>query len=124
MTPFYSKLILVFSIISITIGITPEANSQWIQTNLPIAGNVCSLLMHDGDLFAGTDSGLFISNDNGTNWIAVNNGMTGKFVRGLAISGSNLYAVGNEGLFLSSNDGSNWQSVGDFWKNITITSIA
>jgi hypothetical protein len=67
------------------------------------------------NLFAGTwGDGVFLSTNNGTNWTAVNNGLTNTFVRALAVSGTNLFAgtVEGGGVFLSTNNGTSWTAIG------------
>jgi hypothetical protein len=65
------------------------------------------------NLFAGTSyDGVFLSTDNGDNWIDVNSGLTNTDVNAMAVSGTNIY-VGtyNGGVFLSTDNGSNWAEV-------------
>jgi hypothetical protein len=42
--------------------------------------------------FAGTDSGVFLSTNNGASWTAVNTGLTYPRVQSLAVLGTNLFA--------------------------------
>jgi hypothetical protein len=66
------------------------------------------------NLFAGTYyGGVFLSTDNGANWIAVNSGLTHPFVGALGVSteepgGTKLFAGTLSGIFLSTNDGVSW----------------
>ena len=54
---------------------------------------VLSITVSDTNLFAGTlDGGIFCSTDNGTNWRAVNAGLTRRDIPALATSGTNLFA--------------------------------
>jgi ligand-binding sensor domain-containing protein len=48
-------------------------NAQtWEKTNGPNGGTVYSLVISNSqDIFAGTDSGIFISSDKGENWINI-----------------------------------------------------
>jgi hypothetical protein len=48
--------------------------------------------MSDTNLFAGSGVGVFLSTNNGTNWTAVNTGLTRPIVHALAMSGTNLFA--------------------------------
>jgi len=65
-----------------------------------------------GNIFAGTDGGVFISSDNGSNWNVVNNGLTKIVVYAMVTKGSNIFA-GTKfgGIFLSTNNGVNWTSI-------------
>jgi hypothetical protein len=49
------------------------------------------LAASDGNLFAGTNHGVFLSTNNGTNWMTVNAGLTDTSVISLAVMGSNLF---------------------------------
>ena len=65
------------------------------------------------NIFAGSSgSGVFLSTDNGTNWIDVNNGLTNGMVWTLAVYGTNIFAgTLGSGLFLSTDNGTNWFDV-------------
>ncbi len=70
--------------------------------------NVLSLAVSGTNIFAGTDSGVFLSTNNGVNWTATN--FTG-FVSSVAVSGPNLFAFSGD-LFLSTDNGTSWKAVG------------
>ncbi len=57
---------------------------QWIQTNGPYGGIKC-FAMSGSNLFAGTSGGVFLSTNSGTNWNAVNTGLTNTDVNALTI---------------------------------------
>jgi len=90
--------------------------AQWIQTNGPT--DVWSFAVSGKNIFAGTyDKGIFLSTDNGTNWTAVNNGLTIGFIYALTVSSdgagdTSLFAgsIGN-GIFRSTNNGTSWTAV-------------
>ena len=71
-----------------------------------------------GNIFAGTDRGVFISTDMGTNWKAANNGFTlsesgwpPQAIYMIA-QGENLFVGGTTlGVFLSTNSGASWTAV-------------
>ena len=68
----------------------------------------------DTNLFAGTQGGgVFLTTNNGTNWNAVNNGITGNgmYVYSLAVMGTNLFAGTSIGIYLSTNNGTSWAEV-------------
>lgn len=92
---------------------TDNSASPWTKVSNGLTGkNVSTLLANSTDLFAGTDSGVFLSTDNGTNWAAVNNGLTDKHISSLALIGDNLFAgTGGAGVFLSTNNGTSWTAV-------------
>lgn len=96
-------------------------NAQWVQTTGPYGGTInCFAVSSNGidtNLFTGTERGVFLSTNNGTNWTAVNTGLTDTSVLSLAVSGANLFAgTGNittGGIFLSANSGMSWTEVYD-----------
>ena len=66
--------------------------SDWLRTSLK-NHRVLAFDAYGANLFAGTvDSGVFVSTD-GTNWTAVDSGLTDMNVDHLAVFGSNLFAA-------------------------------
>lgn len=82
--------------------------SFWASTNGPPGGNVYSICVDDsnGYVYAGTDSGVFRSTDNGGGWTQV---AAGSPVRTVAV-GSNgfVYAGTSSGIYLSTDAGVSW----------------
>ena len=115
--------LIVFSIVIFS-SIT---NAQWVHINGPSSNYINSLVVSsigEGNihLFAGTvGSGIFLSTDEGTNWTAMNNGLTENNVSSLAISDTTVFAgtehttnntwpVTNGRIFHSTNNGASWQT--------------
>lgn len=90
-----------------------NCSAQWVQTNCPFGENINSLAFSGTELFAGTwGGGVFLSNNNGESWTAVNNGLTNLYVEALTASGNNIFAgTWGGGIFLSTNSGSSWTAV-------------
>jgi len=65
-----------------------------------------------GNLFlAGTNGqGMYLSNDNGNNWIEINNGLRNTYPISLSTNGSDIFSslLGYNGLFKTSDYGSSW----------------
>jgi len=82
--------------------------AQWQQTTL--SGNtVYCITNKDSILFAGTNQGIFSSDNHGNNWIALNNGLTNTTVLSLSTKDSVLFAgTMGGGVFISNNNGQNW----------------
>jgi ligand-binding sensor domain-containing protein len=78
-----------------------------MQTNGPYGGSVYCFAVSGANLFAGTEVGIFLSTNNGTNWTAVNNGLPNTSVMAFAVSGTNLFAGTGGGVCLSTNNGIN-----------------
>ena len=97
---------------------------NWILIGLTFYLNVTALAINPqtpDTLYAGTDGGgVFKSTDGGTNWTAMNNGLTNPAINALAINpqtpdtlyaGVNAYG-GGVGVFESTNGGTNWTANG------------
>ena len=107
------------------------ASAQWQHTNLPNAGRTVTCIATSGtNIFVGTGgisggSGIFLSVDNGSTWIPVNNGLTDNNVLSLALNGTNIFAgTVNNGVFLSTNNGANWTAVNNGLPPANILSLA
>src|SRR5215471_12729900 len=87
----------------------------------PIGGNVYCLVTdpsHPGTLYAGTDRGIYKSDDGGTTWRASNSGISSYRVQTIAIdpvTPTTLYAgtitppgVASVGIFKSTDGGATW----------------
>ena len=99
--------------------------STWIaiNTGLPSAETkVRAIVEKDGEIFAGTNGGVFQMN--GYDWVQKNTGLTNTNVTALSSIGGFLFAGTSQGsvggVYISSDNGNNWTlSLNDAW----ITSI-
>ena len=76
--------------------------------------SVRSLVINGNNIYIGTDYGVWLSSNNGQNWMqtALNN----KEVRSLALSGNNILAgTYHNGIYLSTNNGLNWIQKNEGW---------
>jgi len=87
-----------------------EIISQWNQIDIGVV-NVRTLESDGNLLLAGTNSGFYVSSDNGVTWVQRNNGLTNLTINDLALSGNSLIAGTTGGVFLSTNQGQNWHIV-------------
>jgi hypothetical protein len=55
---------------------------------------------------------VFISVNNGTNWSALNNGITSANINSFAVSGTNIFAGATDGVYLLTNNGTLWLNRG------------
>jgi photosystem II stability/assembly factor-like uncharacterized protein len=92
--------------------------AQWVQTNGPIGGYVNCFLVSGLNLFAATSNGVFLTANNGSDWVEVSTGLTDRNVFALAEIGTNLIAGTGGGVFLSTSNGSNWSLVNSELTNI------
>ena len=86
--------------------------------------NVRAFAFSNTNICAGTDSGVFLSTNNGANWAAASNGLMNLHVHSLGVSGSNLFAGTEGGVFLSANNGANWINVSTGLTNSIVRTIA
>ncbi|HPS65054.1 MAG TPA: T9SS type A sorting domain-containing protein, partial [Ignavibacteria bacterium] len=69
------------------------------------------------------NSGVFLSQNNGTSWSAVNNGLTNPDISSLELSGSKIYAGTGDGVYLSQNNGQSWSALNNGMTNQNVKSI-
>jgi len=113
----FSVLVILF--------ISFQLNAQWVQTNGPGGGYVNCLLLKGANIYAGTrDAGIFLSSNNGTNWVQKNSGLTNYDVYSMTYSGSNIFAgtIGG-GVFLSTNNGTNWKQMNNGLTNSKVLAL-
>ncbi len=106
--------LLVFFLIVHCTFIIDNCKCQWVQTNGPDGGSIrCFAKTSTNKWFAGTiGNGVYYTTNEGTNWIASNNGITNARVNGMAIDSANyIYAATERGLFLSTNSGVLWSNI-------------
>ncbi len=87
------------------------AASHWKPLG-PAGGQITALLLHEGKAFAGGNSasvsgGVFVSADNGQNWLPTL-GTKGRAVLALAAFNGNLFAGTGGGIMISTDGGQTW----------------
>ncbi len=81
-----------------------SASAQW-QNVLDTSTQV--LVANGNNIFAGTNDGIFLSQDNGASWVNV--GLLDTAILSLAVSSNNIFAgTYNDSMFLSLNNGTSW----------------
>jgi photosystem II stability/assembly factor-like uncharacterized protein len=82
------------------------------QTLTYAFGKPNAIVSNDQDIFVGTQNGLFVSTDQGSNWASVrDNELKTANVYSLAINESCIFAGTGSGMFASSDNGMNWQPI-------------
>lgn len=107
-----------------TIYISKYLGQPWDSlTTLP--GMISSLAVVNGKVIAGTSNGLYISSDEGLNWVANTNNLKDLIVTTIIYSQNIIFAGTNKGIFYSPNNGDDWvafnEGLGD--NNYAITLI-
>jgi photosystem II stability/assembly factor-like uncharacterized protein len=97
-------------ILILILGGHSEVFGQWVQTNGPYQGYIHVLYASGSNIFAGNYIvGVFLSTNNGLNWIGVDSGMEATNVYSFAESGGNFIAGTDAGAFLSTDAGTSWK---------------
>ena len=81
--------------------------AQW-ELVMQEGGNIYSLVKQSDVIFAGTQFGVFKSDDGGENWVEANNGLTNTVVHPMLVNGTRLFAGTEAGVFISDDGGENW----------------
>jgi photosystem II stability/assembly factor-like uncharacterized protein len=74
-------------------------------------------------------NGIYLSTNNGLDWVCINNGLTNKAILGLSYLNKKLFAATPIGIFVSSDLGSNWEKTGvgipssDMFQSITSMAV-
>jgi len=89
-------------------------DGQWRHLPGPLDGTInCLLISEERTLYAGTDGGVFKSEDQGHHWISCNDHLPNRLVRAMAFDPDNpdtLYAgTWNGRVHVSTDAGQNWQ---------------
>jgi hypothetical protein len=99
-----------------------------VNSGLP--GSVINTLVFDGkSLLAGTEgAGVFLSNNGGTTWTAINTGLTDStdnaMVNSIIVVGTHLFAGTRGGVFLSTNGGTTWTAMNNGLTNRIVYALA
>jgi hypothetical protein len=96
-------------------GISFSSNNgnNWTSTNFPDSIEVKDLAISGNKIFAAGDLGVYLSTNDGSNWLKVNTGLPNDFYNAIIAKGDTIF-VGSEnnGVYMSSNYGSNWTTTG------------
>jgi len=98
--------------------------AQWSKTNGPFGGAVHCFTVYKSNVYCGTDSVIFCSNDNGVSWTAVDMGSNVEGFWGLASDSSKILAGSiGYGIFLSTDDGTSWNPKNTGLTNTSIRTL-
>jgi Secretion system C-terminal sorting domain len=112
-----------FSLLTILL-FTISIKAQWVHNGLSTSDTVFNFIQYNGNLYAATHMGVFLSTDNGISWTVKNTGLGYRQVNDLAYDNNILYAaVEYWNVYRSSDNGNNWDSVGTGITSHHISSI-
>jgi hypothetical protein len=96
----------------------------YLTNDLPGGVDVNCFAFDDTNIFIGTGAnGIYVSTNNGTNWVQRNNGLTNGDITSVVIKGQNLFAGGAGGAYISTNKGLNWNQIDNGMNCFTVHSI-
>lgn len=81
--------------------------AQW-ELVMQEGGNIYSQVERNNIMYAGTQFGIFKSDDGGVNWTESNNGLSNTVVHPILVNGTRLFAGTGAGVFISDDEGDNW----------------
>jgi|WetSurMetagenome_2_1015567.scaffolds.fasta_scaffold53352_2 hypothetical protein len=116
------KIVFILLIIHCTLEID-NCSAQWTQVG-PSGGYILCFATSGTNLFAGSFSGIYKSTDNGTSWIAANNGLSNLNVKSIVVSGGNIFTGTSGGVFISTDDAASWTPVNNGLTNQDVFCIA
>jgi photosystem II stability/assembly factor-like uncharacterized protein len=121
-----NKLLSRFILFAGLTAVFPQsAGAQWVKTNGLVGQKIYCLDVSGEILFAGTGGGdLFLSSNNGTNWIEADSGLRATAVHSFAVKGDTLYAGTDSGVFFTANNGTSWAPVDSSLRNSIVWSLA
>jgi PKD repeat protein len=119
----YKKAIHILISFIFILAVT-SAKAQWTPTAGPYGGRINAFTVNGNNLFAGTDNGVYLSVDNGTNWMPVNSGLPVSPIYAFLINGNNIFVGTYKGVFLSNNNGNSWVAVNSGLTDLYILSFA
>jgi len=102
------KITITFAILFIAVITT---SAQWQQTTAPTGSSINCLTISNTSVLAGTaDSGIYISTDEGSHWIARNNGITNLNINAMDVGVNGMLYAGSKSLtlFTSADTGTTW----------------
>lgn len=114
-------LLLIFSFFNIcfsqwvNVGPFGTKTQSGLNNGLSSYLHVLSLVKNDNNIFAGTDgAGIYLSSNNGTNWISRNSGIgNNSQIWSFVSSGTKIYAgTYYNGVYMTGNSGLNWTKIG------------
>jgi len=101
-----------------------DNGNNWSRVNL--SATVRTLAINSsGNLFAGTENGVFRSTDNGNSWIDLNLGINDLIVFDIAISRTGKIFVSTKanGIFYSLDNGNSWSQINDGLTNLRVNKL-
>ncbi len=86
--------------------------AQWTQVNDLHNGEIKTVCIKGGQIFAGANLGIYRSSNGGNNWVKCSNGLSSRPICSITSFNNVLFACSNDGytgeIYFSTNDGNYW----------------
>jgi ligand-binding sensor domain-containing protein len=107
-----SKIVFVAFAFLISSSLSAQTlKGQWMRTNGLITSQINTIDTLEQNLFACTQSGLYVTSDSGADWEPDSAGMGSVSVSSVIANDGKLFAGTNgKGIFVSSNNGASWSA--------------
>jgi hypothetical protein len=107
--------------LALTIFCSAITNAQWQQTSV-YGFSAYGVSISGANTFAGTNTGIYISPDDGVSWSLANTGVADA-ASTIVTSGTNIFAATGGGVYLSNNNGGSWTLVNNGLINTGVSSL-
>ncbi|HPS61950.1 MAG TPA: hypothetical protein PLK82_02755 [Bacteroidales bacterium] len=105
--------------------VTATVPAQWRSTDGPSGGTVLSVAVEGSRVFAGTQAGLYISDDNGSTWNESTTGWPCSRITAIALNNATAVAgIYGEGIIRSTDHGDSWIFSNEGLTNLSIHCIS
>jgi len=114
-TNAYDSVIIVVDDLG-KLFLSTDFGQGWWSVNDSIINkvHVKTLAISGNNIYAASDSGMFLSVNNTYSWVAIDNGLGSDSIISLAVDGNNVFAGTEDGIvYMSSNNGTNWFALGN-----------
>ncbi len=74
-------------------------------------------------IFAGTNSGIYITNTSENHWSASNNGLSSLSIPSIVVNNNLVFAASNDGVFVSKDNGLSWMASNPGLTNLHVSSL-
>ncbi len=114
-TDAYDSVIIVLDDLG-KLFLSTDFGQGWWSVNDSIINkvHVKTLALSGNNIYAASDSGMFLSVNNTYSWVAIDNGLGSDSIISLTVDGNNVFAGAENGVvYMSSNNGTNWVALGN-----------
>lgn len=116
---------IIFTLAFMILVLISKAEAQWKEINNGLSGTeVTAIFKYNNTLFAGTNNGLYKSQDDGNNWSKINSKIpSGKITSITNLNNKLILSVYDKGIYISSDMGNTWIEKNDSLKNKSILEV-